>query len=247
MQSQPTAWTVREATITQSAVTEDGGPGRDAPAMPLPDCSELMSTVLRVLSDATALEREARENCIEVVLALLHMPGTTVGVDSKVRCRRRPRTCLAMYALQAVATRPLPRLPAQVRLEATMPSGSTVVQGIALMFSRVQVAEHFVAQGGLTVIAAEACRDGALASTLVLISDILRLFARTHVRQLFRAPIIRAVAAMLAYVTKRSADERQVDVDVKLAGLSLVQLLHTEGEPLAGVVGRGGPAEVRCG
>jgi hypothetical protein len=110
----------------------------------------------------------------------------------------------------------------------------------------VQVAAHFVVQRGIHVIVSEACRDAPLASTLTLLCEILRLFARSHADDVFRAPIGRAVSCMLTFVTKRGADERQMDVDVKLAALTLVQLLHTEGEPLATVCGRASAAEVRA-
>ena len=109
----------------------------------------------------------------------------------------------------------------------------------------VQLGAHFLAERGLHVIVDEASRASALASTLILVTDILRLFSRSHVDAVYRAPIARAIGSMLTYTTKRGADERQVDVDVKLAALQLVQLLHTEGEPLAGVCGRAGAAEVR--
>lgn len=95
----------------------------------------------------------------------------------------------------------------------------------------MQVAPFFVSQGGISVIIREAFRDGVLASSQVLVCDILRLFARTHFSALFRAEIVHAVRSMLSFRTKRGADERQMDVDVKHASLMLVQLLHTEGEP----------------
>jgi hypothetical protein len=97
----------------------------------------------------------------------------------------------------------------------------------------VQVAPVFVSQGGISIIVGEAFRDGVLASSQVFVCDILRLFARTHFSALFHAKIVHAIRSMLSFRTKRGADERQMDVDVKHAALMLLQLLHTEGDPLA--------------
>jgi hypothetical protein len=55
------------------------------PLPPPPDSRDLLSLTLRVLEHAPALDKEARENCIEVVLTLLQLPDSVTGVNSVVR------------------------------------------------------------------------------------------------------------------------------------------------------------------
>jgi hypothetical protein len=61
-----------------------------------------------------------------------------------------------------------------------------------------------------------------LASTQILISQILYLFARTHFSELIDAQFVSAIGRMLSHKTKRGADERHLDVDVQHAALMLV-------------------------
>lgn len=90
---------------------------------------------------------------------------------------------------------------------------------------------HFVDQGGIAIVVSEALSEGVLASTLLYICEILRLFARTHFSALFRVKLLHAITAMLTFRTPTGADERHMDIEVKHATLMLAHTLHSEGEP----------------
>jgi hypothetical protein len=60
--------------------TLDGVPGDALNAT----ARALLNVALRVLRDAPYLDRESRENCIEVFLALLHVPTSACGLDRQV-------------------------------------------------------------------------------------------------------------------------------------------------------------------
>jgi hypothetical protein len=81
------------------------------------------------------------------------------------------------------------------------------------------------------MVVSEALSEGVLASTLLYICEILRLFANMCVSALFRAKLVHAVTAMLTFRTPSNAEERHMDLEVKHAALMLVQALHSEGEP----------------
>ena len=59
--------------------------GRDGRPPVAADPRALLATSLTVLRSASALHVEARENCIEVVLALLQLPGSFLSPDPAVR------------------------------------------------------------------------------------------------------------------------------------------------------------------
>ena len=100
----------------------------------------------------------------------------------------------------------------------------------AIITARVQVVPFFVQQHGIAIIVKEATREGSLASSLMLVADVLRLFARSHFAALFQSKLVVAVANMLSFKTMHGADERHLDVDVKHAALMLVQMLDKQGE-----------------
>lgn len=86
----------------------------------------------------------------------------------------------------------------------------------------LQAASEFIKKQGLAIIIKESLRENVLASTQVLIAQILHLFARTHFEELVDANFISAIGRMLSHKTKRGADERHLDVDVQHAALMLV-------------------------
>lgn len=95
----------------------------------------------------------------------------------------------------------------------------------------LQAASEFINRKGLAIIVKEALRENVLASTQVLIAQVLHLFARSHFEELVDAKFISAIGRMLAHKTKRGADERQLDVDVQHAALMLVLRVQGLGRP----------------
>ena len=95
----------------------------------------------------------------------------------------------------------------------------------------LQAAAEFVKKQGLAIVVKEALRENVLASTQVLVSQILYLFARSHFEELVDAKFTSAIGRMLSHKTKRGADERQLDVDVHHAGLMLVLRVQGLGHP----------------
>jgi hypothetical protein len=95
----------------------------------------------------------------------------------------------------------------------------------------LQAAAEFVKKQGLVIIVKEALRENVLASTQILISQILHLFARSHFEELVDAKLVSAIGRMLSHKTKRGADERHLDVDVQHAALSLVLRVQGLGRP----------------
>ena len=112
-----------------------------------------------------------------------------------------------------------------------MAGGSRAPQGCQSRCIDVQIVPFFIQQHGVAIMVAEATREGILASSLIFVCDVLRLFARTHFTDLFRSKLVQAVANMLSFRTKQGSDERHLDVDVKHAALMLVQMLDRQGEP----------------
>lgn len=95
----------------------------------------------------------------------------------------------------------------------------------------LQAAAEFVKKQGLAIIVEEALRENVLASTQVLLSQILHLFARSHFEELIEAKFTSALGRMLSHKTKRGTDERQLDVDVQHASLMLVLRVQGLGHP----------------
>ena len=95
----------------------------------------------------------------------------------------------------------------------------------------LQAAAEFVKREGLAIIVKESLREHVLASTQVLVSQILHLFARSHFEELIDAKFTSAIGRMLSHKTKRGADQRHLDVDVQHAGLMLVLRVQGLGHP----------------
>ena len=72
---------------TNLSIGYGGGPAGAAAA---PTALALVSTTLRVLRDAPLLEREAREECVEVLLNLLQAPTPMPSLNPQVRASPDP-------------------------------------------------------------------------------------------------------------------------------------------------------------
>jgi hypothetical protein len=86
VRSHPTVVTGKGSHLSHTMMTtrDVDNTAETALSSPRPDPRALLAAALRMLHYAPALDKEARENCIEVVLALLQLPDSVSSPDPEV-------------------------------------------------------------------------------------------------------------------------------------------------------------------